>query len=104
MDSLNEVRGVNGFCIARVALVAACVVSLSPLNAETFVLKRAPSSLADWKDGSFYDNGGKAPTGAATDVISIMPSVPRVEINGSQSDVISFLGDISRIICNFSST
>lgn len=100
MAGLNEVRGVNGFYIAHVALVAACVVSLSPLNAETFDLKRAPSSLADWKDGSFYDNGGKAPTGAATDVISIMPSVPRVEINGSQSDVISFLGDISRIICS----
>ena len=82
------------------ALMGVFVLSERSLLAETFVLKKAPSSLSDWKDGAFYDNGGQAPTGIGTDVISISPSVPRVEVSGEDSSVVSFLGGISRVICS----
>ena len=82
------------------ALMGFCVMSERSVLAETFVLKMAPSSLSDWKDGAFYDNGGRAPTGSGTDVISISPSVPRVEVSGEDASVVSFLGGISRVICS----
>lgn len=100
MFNKSEVRSSRGGFLMRAALLCAGVFGVFPLVAETFDLKRAPSSLADWQNGDFYDNGGRAPSGAGTDVISVLPSVPRVEVDGNDRDVVSFLGGISRIICS----
>ena len=71
-----------------------CALASLSLAAETFVLKQAPSSLADWTDGAFYD--GKAPSGAATDVIQISPGV-EVTVSNTQADVVAFLNGIANI-------
>ena len=71
-----------------------CALASLSLAAETFVLKQAPASLADWKDDAFYD--GKAPTGAATDVIQISPGV-EVTVSSTQADVVAFLNGIANI-------
>ena len=97
MFNKTEVRSSGGLFLYA-ALFGIGVFNAFPLSAETFDLKRPPSSLADWKNGDFYDNGGRAPSGGETDVISVLPSVPRVEIDGKDQDVVAFLGSISRII------
>ena len=78
-----------------------CVLASLSLTAETFVLKQAPSSLADWTGGEFYD--GKAPTGAATDIIQISPGV-EVTVSNTQADVVAFLNDIANLSLRGSST
>ena len=100
MFDKGEIRSFCGTFFMHAALFGVGVFNAFTLGAETFDLKRPPSSLADWKNGDFYDNGGRAPAGGETDVISILPSVPRVEIDGNDQGVVAFLGGISRIICS----
>ena len=63
-------------------------------KAEAFVLTKAPLTHADWTNAAFYD--GKAPTGAATDVIQISPGV-EVTVSNTQADVVAFLNGIANL-------
>ena len=83
--------------------MAACVVLTGSLWAETFVLTKAPSSLAEWKDGSFYE-GGKAPSGAAADTVATKNDENLViELDGTNEDgennaIFRFLGGMKSVI------
>ena len=76
-------------------LSVGCALASLSLAAETFVLKQAPLSLTDWKNGEFYE-GGVAPTGVATDVVQI-PVNMTVTVSSKDTDVIAFLNGISNV-------
>lgn len=86
-----------------IASLVTCVALAGSLGAETFVLTKAPSSFDEWKDGSFYE-GGKAPSGAATDMIATKQSENLViELDGTNEDggnnaTFRFLGGMKSII------
>ncbi len=86
------------------ALVAIGLVGV--LSAATFVLTTAPSSLDDWKNGSFYE-GGVAPTGVSTDTIAtkfvnkntwMTIELDGTNENGEDNATFKFLGGMRGII------
>ena len=90
----------------KYVLFAVCLVADMALFAEAFVLTTAPSSLDDWKNGSFYE-GGVAPTGVSTDTIAtkfvnkntwMTIELDGTNENGEDNATFKFLGGMRGII------
>lgn len=75
-------------------MLLAVVCALGGAHAAEFTLKAVPSTLADWKDASFYEGEDGAPSGASTDLINVPD---KMEVEVSADDVLAFLGGISGI-------
>ncbi len=84
----------------RYLAIAVCALSCAA-SAETFVLRTAPETLADWKDGGHYV-GGTAPSGAATDTIVTLDSANlRIGIDASTEEglaVVGFLNSVKDLV------
>ena len=87
-------------------LFAVCLVAVLSSSADTFVLTTAPTSLDDWKNGSFYE-GGVAPTGISTDLIAtkfinkntwMTIELDGTNENGENNATFQFLGGMRGII------
>ena len=87
-------------------LFGECLVAVMSLSAETFILTSAPSSLDDWKNGSFYE-GGVAPTGISTDTIAtkfvnkntwMTIELDGTNENGANNATFQFLGGMRGLI------
>ena len=98
---MRLLAGIRFFCTVLTAIGLAGM-----LSAETFILTTAPSSLDDWKNGSFYE-GGVAPTGISTDTIATKfvnkNTYMTIELdgtneNGENNATFKFLGGMRGII------
>ncbi len=84
-------------------MAGVCAAVCLPLFAETFTLRELPTTVDDWKNPAFYDEGA-APTGVAEDVI-VIPLGMTVTVS-SQTDaaVIAFLKSVGNIKVAFAHT
>lgn len=90
----------NSSLFVRIAMLAACALSGIALTASAgdYLLVKAPTKAADWKDPSFYDASTGAPSGTEADVVYISKMVPEIVVNGRDTETMDFLGSVSRII------
>lgn len=90
----------NSSLFVRIAMLAACALSGVALTASAgdYLLIKAPTKAADWKDPSFYDASTGAPSGTEADVVYISKMVPEILVNGLDTETMDFLGSVSRII------
>ena len=77
-------------------LLGTCALSAS---ATDFALKIAPTSLANWKDGSFYE-GGQAPTGVESDRVILAADMQALVDDSS----VGFVSSLGRIVPNAGSS
>lgn len=80
-----------GPSVRRVVLAFCTVFTLSAAFAAEFVLAKAPQSLADWKSGDFYDNGGGVP--GAGDIVEL-PAGMTAKVD---DESIAFVSTFARI-------
>lgn len=90
----------NCSMLLRIAMPLASVLSVVALTASAgdYLLIKAPTKFADWKDASFYDASTGAPSGTEADVVYISKMVPEIVVGGRDTETMDFLGSVSRII------